>query len=130
MKRAGFQREGLTPHVVEEFARDEEPDRGEDEADHEDHANVVGFPDVYKDFLRVDEVIDGDGVEAGFEFFEEEEFYEKQENLDVAGDENCAEKNHAVEAGGEQALGNDQEPEEQGKSENQCREEVALEAVE
>jgi len=72
MQKPGLRAEGPLPHLPKEAARREQPAQAQDQTNGEDEADVIGLPDVDEDLLGINEVIDGDGVEARFEFIKEE----------------------------------------------------------
>src|SRR5207249_4227236 len=90
---------------------------------------MIRLPNVNEDFLGVDQVINGHGIESGFEFLEKEKLNEEQKDLDVTGDKDGAEHRYPMPAGGKLALGNDHEPEQQRNREDEAHEHVAMKAV-
>ena len=90
---------------------------------------MIGFPDIHEDLMRVNEVIDRDGVESGFEFVEEVEFDEKEEDLDEAENESGTQEKNAMPAGRKSVVGNNEEPGQQWKGLDNGDEKVAMKAA-
>src|ERR1035441_7052572 len=96
MQQARFGGEGPLPHLAEQPARREQPTQAQDGAYRQKHPDVIGLPDIDKDFPRIEQVIHGDRVEAGLEFVEEEGLDEQEEYLDEPEDEAGAQKPHPM----------------------------------
>ena len=90
---------------------------------------MIRFPDINEDLMRVYEVVDSNGVEAGFEFIEEKEFDEEQKDLDEAENERSAEKKDAMPAHWKPVVGNDKKPGQQRKCLDDGDEQVPMKAT-
>src|SRR5262245_2574593 len=75
---------------------------------------MIRLPNIDKNFPRIEQVIDRNGVKPGFELFEEEELNEEQENLGVASDKSSAQQEESMPPRAEVALRHEPEPDEQG----------------
>ena len=80
---------------------------------------MIGLPDVDEDLVRIEQVINGNGVEARFEFIEKEELDEQEKNLVENDDERRAQEQDPMPPFTEGRLGNNPKPEQQ----RNCREE-------
>jgi len=110
----------------EEFAGGEEPCDRQNKAYEDNDAHVIGFPDIDEDFFWVNEVIDGHGIETGFEFIKEEEFNEKEKDLDKTENESGCKEKDAMPARGKSVIGNDEKPGKQRQCLHNGHEKVAM----
>ena len=91
---------------------------------------MIRLPDVDEDLLGIDEVIDGDGVEARFELVKEEELSEQQEDLHEPEAETGANKQHPMPQGAEPPVRYDQHPDQQRNRLRQGRKDVTMKPAE
>ena len=111
MQQSGAGAEGPLPHRPEKPAGRKEPPQAQHRAKPQEEANVVGLPDVDEHLAGIEEVINGDGVEARLEFIEEEELHKEQEDLHEPEAEAAAEKQHPVPEGAEPPIRHEPQPE-------------------
>src|SRR6185369_3658650 len=77
---APSKRHHLLPHPIKNSSCGENPTRSQAGANEQKPTYVVRFPDVDEDFVGINEVVDGHGIEAGFELIKKEEFDKQQED--------------------------------------------------
>ena len=99
MEEAGFCGERTFEHGSKEFSGSEQPGQTQAQADKNDEADVIRLPNVDEDFLWINQVIDGNGVKARFEFVEKEKLDEEQKDLDETGNETGAPEEEAMPPG-------------------------------
>ena len=57
------------------------PGHRQQQTERDKKADMIGLPNVDKNLVGIEQVIDSNGIEAGLEFIEKEEFDEEEKNL-------------------------------------------------